>query len=150
MSYHHETYQSCRSSGSCGCWYVSSSLSHTLSPTFSHILSNTLLFNIAVVQSTDKNFLVPVGGAIVNSPSPAFLQDVAKMYPGRANMSPIFDLFVTFLAMGEDGLVELWTERQRLLFILQQKLQRFAEVRGKLCLLLSSQITSASLSPCVD
>ena len=110
---------------------------------------NTLFLNMTVIQSTDKNFLVPVGGAIVNSPSPSFLQDVAKMYPGRANMSPIFDLFVTFLAMGEDGLVELWTERQRLLVILQEKLQRFADSRGTLlCLLLHPEITPASFPLC--
>jgi len=108
---------------------IISSIFYQLSAT-AHIPFNTLFLSFIVIQSTDKNFLVPVGGAIVHSPSPTFLQDVAIMYPGRANMSPIFDLFVTFLSMGEDGLMELWTERQRLLVILQEKLQDFAERRG--------------------
>ena len=37
----------------------------------------------AFVQSTDKNFMVPVGGAVVASSSEAFIQDVAQIYPGQ-------------------------------------------------------------------
>lgn len=36
----------------------------------------------AFVQSTDKNFLVPVGGAIVASFDPALIEVVSKSYPG--------------------------------------------------------------------
>lgn len=68
-----------------------------------------------IVQSTDKNFLVPVGGALVASPSEAAVRAVAKMYPGRASASPIIDLFVTLLAMGQTGLDRLWREREELL-----------------------------------
>jgi O-phospho-L-seryl-tRNASec:L-selenocysteinyl-tRNA synthase len=34
-----------------------------------------------VIQSTDKNFLVPVGGAIISSPNPALIDQVSKLYP---------------------------------------------------------------------
>lgn len=37
----------------------------------------------AFVQSTDKNFLVPVGGAIVASSNPDFVKKVAQTYPGN-------------------------------------------------------------------
>lgn len=37
----------------------------------------------AFVQSTDKNFMVPVGGAVVASSSEAFIKDVAQIYPGQ-------------------------------------------------------------------
>ena len=39
----------------------------------------------AVVQSTDKNFMVPVGGAVVSAcrSSPALVEAVNKAYPGR-------------------------------------------------------------------
>ena len=37
----------------------------------------------AIVQSTDKNFLVPVGGAIVASPHSAVVDAVSRMYPGE-------------------------------------------------------------------
>ena len=37
----------------------------------------------AFVQSTDKNFLVPVGGAIVASSNADFVKKVAQTYPGN-------------------------------------------------------------------
>lgn len=53
----------------------------------------------AIVQSLDKNFMVPVGGAIVCSPSDEFVASVSKVYPGRASMSPTLDFFITMLQM---------------------------------------------------
>lgn len=50
-----------------------------------------------VVQSTDKNFGVPVGGSILFGPA----ADLAnKIYPGRASISPIIDLLITLLEVG--------------------------------------------------
>lgn len=71
-----------------------------------------------VVQSTDKNFMVPVGGAIVSSPHPELIDHVAKFYPGRASSAPILDLFITLLSMGKDGLERLHQDRLRCLPIL--------------------------------
>lgn len=56
-----------------------------------------------VVQSTDKNFLVPVGGAIIAGPGgpgvrqgqggkargPGLVPQVCRMYPGRAGSGPV-------------------------------------------------------------
>ncbi len=54
-----------------------------------------------LVSSTDKNFMVPVGGSIVYSPKKKDIVDkVNKMYPGRASGAPITDLFITELSMG--------------------------------------------------
>lgn len=53
----------------------------------------------AVVQSLDKNFLVPVGGAIVCSPSKTTVERIAKLYPGRASITPTLDFFITMLQM---------------------------------------------------
>ena len=36
----------------------------------------------AFVQSTDKNFMVPVGGSVVASSSPDFIKQVSQIYPG--------------------------------------------------------------------
>ncbi len=36
----------------------------------------------AFIQSTDKNFMVPVGGAVVASSSEEFINSVSQMYPG--------------------------------------------------------------------
>jgi len=68
----------------------------------------------AIVCSTDKNFLVPVGGAIVISPKEDVIANVGKVYPGRASSAPIVDLFITLLSMGLSGYKELLSERKRL------------------------------------
>lgn len=65
----------------------------------------------AVVQSTDKNFMVPVGGAIVSSCNDLFMKELTGLYPGRANANPILDLFITLLSMGEAGYRELLSYR---------------------------------------
>lgn len=36
----------------------------------------------AFVQSTDKNFMVPVGGAIVSGFDKGLLERIARIYPG--------------------------------------------------------------------
>ena len=56
----------------------------------------------AFVQSTDKNFMVPVGGAIIAAPSsrPGLVEAVSKAYPGRAGMAPLLDLLITLLHWG--------------------------------------------------
>lgn len=61
-----------------------------------------------IISSTDKNFMVPVGGSIIYSPHPAktkdgvgIIQKINKFYPGRASGGPIVDLFITYLQMGE-------------------------------------------------
>jgi O-phospho-L-seryl-tRNASec:L-selenocysteinyl-tRNA synthase len=86
----------------------------------------------AIVQSTDKNFMVPVGGAIVTSPNNEFLDLISRTYPGRASMSPILDLFITLLEMGKNGYDELRKKRHLLVNgIFMEMLQRVAE-RNKL------------------
>lgn len=37
----------------------------------------------AFVQSLDKNFMVPVGGAIIAGFDEAFINEISKMYPGK-------------------------------------------------------------------
>lgn len=37
----------------------------------------------AFVQSLDKNFLVPVGGAVIAGFDESFIQEISRMYPGE-------------------------------------------------------------------
>lgn len=37
----------------------------------------------AFVQSLDKNFMVPVGGAVIAGFNESFIQEISKMYPGN-------------------------------------------------------------------
>lgn len=84
-----------------------------------------------VVQSTDKNFMVPVGGTIVSSPDKALVNELSKMYPGRASSAPIVDLFVTFLSMGEMNLKRLHRERVELLRRLIDGMHQVASIYGE-------------------
>lgn len=90
----------------------------------------------AIIQSTDKNFLVPVGGAIIASPQAqqSFIKDFSSMYPGRANSGPILDLFITLLSMGESGYKKLLEERMRLIPILKEGLEEFCGKTGEIIL----------------
>lgn len=57
-----------------------------------------------IVSSTDKNFMVPIGGALIYSQNAELIKNISNLYPGRANASPIVDLFITLLSMGKNGL----------------------------------------------
>jgi O-phospho-L-seryl-tRNASec:L-selenocysteinyl-tRNA synthase len=68
----------------------------------------------AFVQSTDKNFLVPVGGAVVAGKT-AVVRNVAALYAGRASSAPIVDLFITLLSLGRRGWQNLLQQREQCL-----------------------------------
>ena len=68
----------------------------------------------AIVCSTDKNFLVPVGGAVVLSPQADMVQRIGKVYAGRASAAPLVDLLITLLAMGLQGYQHLHQRRLEL------------------------------------
>lgn len=78
----------------------------------------------AVVQSTDKNFMVPVGGAVVCSgkDNTSVVDAVRKSYPGRASISPVLDLLITLLSMGADGWARCLAERESVYGYMQTKL----------------------------
>lgn len=65
-----------------------------------------------IAQSTDKNFMVPVGGSIVSGPNQDLVELVGKIYPGRASISPVLDLFITLLSLGRTGLTQLYENRK--------------------------------------
>nr|XP_002120570.1 O-phosphoseryl-tRNA(Sec) selenium transferase [Ciona intestinalis] len=81
----------------------------------------------AFVQSCDKNFLVPVGGAIVASfNNDSFLDKVASTYAGRASSAPAIDLLITMLNMGVVGMKKLLAERKENYSYLKQELTKLA------------------------
>jgi O-phospho-L-seryl-tRNASec:L-selenocysteinyl-tRNA synthase len=75
-----------------------------------------------VVSSTDKNFLVPVGGALAYSGDASVIERVSKAYPGRASGSPCLDLFITLLSMGERRFRALLAEREALFVYARAKI----------------------------
>lgn len=87
----------------------------------------------AIIQSTDKNFMVPVGGSLVVSPvtNPKAAGDVARAYPGRASSAPLVDLLVTLLHWGAEGWGRVLEEREALYGYLVEKLTGVGESIGE-------------------
>ncbi|KAI9138120.1 soluble liver antigen/liver pancreas antigen [Paraphysoderma sedebokerense] len=82
-----------------------------------------------IVQSTDKNFMVPVGGTVVVG-EPKVVEKVATGYPGRASMAPILDLFITLLSLGKEGFKKYLDDRKANFKYLHEKLSDLAAMCG--------------------
>jgi O-phospho-L-seryl-tRNASec:L-selenocysteinyl-tRNA synthase len=80
-----------------------------------------------IVQSTDKNFLVPVGGSIVLTYNSQLFDNLSHAYPGRASITPTIDIFITLLSMGKNGLIDLIQKRKNLFHIFYDKLSQWAK-----------------------
>ncbi len=80
----------------------------------------------AVVQSTDKNFMVPVGGAIISSFDEDVLEMISSSYPGRASSSQSIDMLITLLSMGSNEYINLIKERKHLFSYLKTELEKIA------------------------
>lgn len=87
-----------------------------------HRVGNIDLF----IQSTDKNLLVPVGGAIVAGFNKKTVDDVAKRYAGRGSSSQTLDVFMTLLSLGRDGYTKLTQDRKEMFTYLRQKLRNLS------------------------
>lgn len=83
------------------------------------------------VQSTDKNFLVPVGGAIIAGFDKTILDKITRNYPGRASCSPVMDIFITLLSLGTNGYKELITQRKEVHQHLRKELGKIAAKYGE-------------------
>jgi len=108
----------------------------------------------AIVFSMDKNFLVPVGGAVILSPT-SLPSDIGNVYAGRASSSPIVDLFITLLSMGLNGYRALLLKRQNLTSQFECRLKEVAQKYGARILecpnnTISFGITLDSLLPSHD
>ena len=102
----------------------------------------------AVIQSTDKNFMVPVGGSILMAPKnrPALIESVNTAYPGRAAMGPLLDLLITLLHWGAAGWRHELQEREDLYPQMLAKLQECAAAVGERVLLTPENPISMAIS----
>ena len=78
-----------------------------------------------VVSSTDKNLLVPVGGAILFGP---IASRINKIYPGRASISPILDVLITILQIGKRKFIQLLQDRIEMFNYLKSQLATLKNV----------------------
>jgi hypothetical protein len=74
---------------------------------------------------------VPVGGAIVISPSHSVVDAVSRIYPGRAALAPILDLFITLLQLGKRGLIAALTQRKAVASLLRDRIASLAASYGE-------------------
>jgi O-phospho-L-seryl-tRNASec:L-selenocysteinyl-tRNA synthase len=66
----------------------------------------------AVVSSSDKNLLTPIGGGIIYSKNKEFLKEVSYSYPGRACATPIVNILVSMLSMGMNKYLKLMEQQK--------------------------------------
>lgn len=97
----------------------------------------------AVVQSTDKNFLAPVGGAIVASPNEEFMNEIANVYPGRASAAPIAQFLAAILSMGLDGYEKLRSEQEENRKLLEEYLVETAKKHSQRVLNVNNPVSVA-------
>ncbi|KAF7233751.1 hypothetical protein EG68_10546 [Paragonimus skrjabini miyazakii] len=86
--------------------------------------------DLLYVQSTDKNLMVPVGGAIVAGFTTNLVNAVAKSYPGRASATPSVDVLATLLHLGVHGWRELLKTRETCFQRLHSGLRQLADRHG--------------------
>ncbi len=97
----------------------------------------------AIVQSTDKNFLTPVGGTIVASTHEEFVDEVAETYAGRASAAPVAQFLAAILSMGLDGYENLRTQQQENRKLLESSLKEVAERHSQRILNIHNPISVA-------
>ena len=80
----------------------------------------------AIIQSTDKNFLTPIGGALIASPVKEKIEKISQAYSGRASATPIVNFLISMLSLGISGYQKLIEEQQRNRNLLEEKLSEVA------------------------
>ena len=85
----------------------------------------------AVVQSSDKNFLAPVGGSIVVSPKPEMIEWTSDTYAGRASAAPVIQTLAALLSLGYERYKELQRQQIENLTLLKNNLENIAERLGQ-------------------
>jgi len=81
----------------------------------------------AIIQSTDKNFLTPVGGALIASSSEKTITKISRTYAGRASATPIVNFLISCLSLGIKGYKNLIEEQQNNRKMLEEKLSHTSE-----------------------
>jgi len=84
-----------------------------------------------VVQSTDKNFLTPVGGAIVAAPTKEGIEVLSHTYAGRGTIAPAVQFFAAMLSLGLNGYNQLIAQQRQHRNLLETLLRDVATTYGE-------------------
>ncbi len=80
----------------------------------------------AIIQSTDKNFLTPIGGAVIASPNKDIITKISQAYAGRASATPIVNFLISMLSLGIKGYQKLMEKQQENWKLLKDKMNELA------------------------
>lgn len=83
---------------------------------------------------------------MIVSPDKSVIENVGKVYAGRASSSPIVDLFITLLSMGLTGYKRLLDERTSMLETFPDRLDSVAKKYGERLLLCPSNTISFGIT----
>lgn len=96
-----------------------------------------------IVQSTDKNFLTPVGGAVICSNNEDRISEVSQCYAGRASAQPLVQFIASVLAMGTSGYKDLMASQVRQRAYLEDRVGELAAKAGQRLLEIGNPIAVA-------
>ena len=96
----------------------------------------------AVVSSSDKNLLTPIGGGIIYSKDESILKKISKSYPGRACASPIVNMLISLLAIGFNNYKKLMEQQVKSKSLLDELLVNIAKETNNKLLNTNSPIAS--------
>jgi O-phospho-L-seryl-tRNASec:L-selenocysteinyl-tRNA synthase len=97
----------------------------------------------AVVQSSDKNFLCPVGGSIIVSPDDRVVEWTAETYAGRATAAPLVQTLAALLVIGHDRYRQFRKEQVENRALLEDRLKSVAEGIGQRVLSVRNPVSCA-------
>jgi O-phospho-L-seryl-tRNASec:L-selenocysteinyl-tRNA synthase len=97
----------------------------------------------AVVQSSDKNFLTPVGGSIIVSPDKEIIDSTAETYAGRATAAPVVQTLAALLLTGHEEYARLRAEQIENFTYLREQLSSVADSIGQRLLEVENHVACA-------
>ncbi|TFG28818.1 O-phosphoseryl-tRNA(Sec) selenium transferase, partial [Candidatus Thorarchaeota archaeon] len=104
----------------------------------------------AVVQSSDKNFLAPVGSSIIVSPNPQIIDWTSDTYAGRATAAPITQTLAALLALGLNNYRTLQQQQLENIALLNEKMQEFSASIGQRVLQVNNPVACAVTMDGID
>ncbi len=97
----------------------------------------------AIVQSSDKNFLAPVGGSVVVSPKQEVISWTSETYAGRASAAPVIQTLAALLSLGHERYKQLQKHQLENLRLLKENLLNVAEKLGQRVLKVKNPVAFA-------
>ncbi|XP_002741399.1 O-phosphoseryl-tRNA(Sec) selenium transferase-like [Saccoglossus kowalevskii] len=98
------------------------------------------------VQSSDKNFMVPVGGSVIAGYNKELVDSISQIYPGRASAASSIDVFITLLTLGSKGYKKLLADRKDMYKYLSQEISKVTALHGERLLNTKNNTISLAIS----